>query len=294
MQSRDPVFIGGMFKSGTSLLRAMLGRHSRLFAGLETQWLAEDARTTPAERREWLERLAIFFDAPYAALDGAVGDATQAEPCLDRLMSFLSQREGKARWAEKTPYNVGAIDRILSYWPGAKVLHVMRDPRDVYASMVEIGKWEEPAVFGAHWCNTVGAARDWLGTAQGRHSAYHELRYERLVLDPEATMRDALAFLGEAWEPEVARFDGRPQDFERVQHATGKVSPMLKRLAQPLTDGRVGVWGSVLGEERWQPVQAELSRRGYDGIVAELIAETDAIAAGAERSRDAGLAEPKS
>ena len=33
----SPVFIGGMYKSGTSLLRAMLGRHSRLFAGLETQ-----------------------------------------------------------------------------------------------------------------------------------------------------------------------------------------------------------------------------------------------------------------
>ena len=65
MLTRDPIFIGGMFKSGTSLLRAMLGRHSRLFAGLETQWLAQDRQgITPEDRRAWLERLAIFFDVP--------------------------------------------------------------------------------------------------------------------------------------------------------------------------------------------------------------------------------------
>jgi len=282
MLSRDPVFIGGMFKSGTSLLRAMLGRHSRIFAGLETQWLAQDGRNTPTERREWLERLAIFFDVPPSALEQAVGDEVQADACLDRLMRFLSARDGKPRWAEKTPYNVGAIDRILTYWPDAKIIHVVRDPRDVYASMVEIGKWKEPAVFANHWCNTVGAARDWLG-AEG-HPAYHELRYEKLVLAPETAMREVLAFLGEPWEPEVAMFDGRPQDFERVQRATGKLSATLRRLVLPLTDSRIGVWAKIIGKEDWEPISVELSRRGYERLVAALIAETDAITMEAERS----------
>lgn len=35
----SPVFIGGIFKSGTSLVRVMLGQHSSFFAGLETQWM---------------------------------------------------------------------------------------------------------------------------------------------------------------------------------------------------------------------------------------------------------------
>ena len=292
MRSRDPVFIGGMFKSGTSLLRAMLGGHSRLFAGLETQWLAEsELADDPAERRAWLERLAIFFDVPSATLEGVVGDATQIEACLDRVMGFLARAEGKSRWAEKTPYNVGAIDRILSYWPDAKLLHVVRDPRDVYASMVEIGKWSEPGVFAEHWCNTVGAGRDWLGAAGGAHPAYHELRYEELVLAPEATMRAALAFLGDAWEPEIATFAGRPQDVERVQRATGKISPTLKRLAQPLTDTRVGIWRSILGQEQWAPAEAELGRRGYGELVTRLISETERICADAAQSQSAGLAE---
>jgi hypothetical protein len=292
MRSRDPVFIGGMFKSGTSLLRAMLGGHSRLFTGLETQWLAQiELVGDPSERRAWLERLAIFFDVPCDTLEEVVGDASEIEACLDRLMGFLARAEGKSRWAEKTPYNVANIDRILSYWPGAKVLHVVRDPRDVYASMVEIGKWSEPQVFAGHWCNTVGAGRDWIRAAGGVHPAYHELRYEELVLAPEATMREVLAFLGDAWEPEIAAFAGRPQDFERVQRATGKTSPTLQRLAQPLTESRVGIWRSITGEEHWALAEAELGRRGYDELVQSLIGETDLICAKAAESKCAGLAE---
>jgi hypothetical protein len=292
--SGNPVFIGGMFKSGTSLLRAMLGRHSRLFAGLETQWLARGLQVSaPEDRRAWLERLSVFFDAPYTALEQAVGDASEVEACLDRLMDFLAHREGKSRWVEKTPYNAGHIHRILSAWPDAKVLHVVRDPRDAYASTVEIGKWSEPGSFVEHWCNIVGAARDWLGGEGGTHPAYHELRYERLVLAPEATMREVVAFLGEAWDPEVARFDGRPQDLERVQRATGKTSSTLKRLAMPLTDSRIGIWRSLIGEDGWGPAQAELDRRGRGDLVQALTAETDAICAEAAEMGYAGLVERK-
>jgi hypothetical protein len=106
-------------------------------------------------------------------------------------------------------------------------------------------------------------------------------------------MREALAFLGEAWEPGVAMFDGRPQDFERVQRATGKLSATLQRLALPLTDSRIGVWTKISGGEGWDPVSAELSRRGYERLVAALIAETDAITMAVERAGCLGLAGSK-
>jgi len=292
MRSRNPVFIGGMFKSGTSLLRAMLGAHPRLFAGLETQWLAEKAQVQDiGERKAWLERLAIFFDVPRQKLEETAGGALDIETCLDRLLSVLARREGKFRWVEKTPYNAGSIDRILRQWPHAKVLHVLRDPRDVYASMVEMGKWSELSVFARHWCNTVGVARNWLTAAGGTHPGYRELRYEALVLAPEATMRSVLAFLGETWEPRLSMFDGRPQDFERVRQATGKVSTTLKRLAQPLNESRIGIWSSIIGEEGWAPVQAELARRGYGDIVQSLIGDTEMISAEAARTGCTGLVE---
>ena len=40
--SSNPIFVGGYFKSGTSLLRALLGQHPDIASGLETHWFAID------------------------------------------------------------------------------------------------------------------------------------------------------------------------------------------------------------------------------------------------------------
>ena len=273
----SPVFIGGMYKSGTSLLRAMLGRHSRLFAGLETQWVREAWTGDDDARQEWLERMAVFFDASPGELSAACGSAQDIETCLDRAMSFLTKRAGKSRWVEKTPGNAGQIARILSGWPRAKVLHIIRDPRDVYASMIETGKWVEPEQFVTRWCETIGAARRWLSSQGGEHLAYHEPRYEQLVSGPVEEMQRVLGFLGEPWEPQVADFDGQPDDFDRVLRATGKESRTLRRLAAPLTIARVGVWKQVVPLDRWAAVRRELVRRGEGPLVDELTSEPTAV-----------------
>jgi hypothetical protein len=284
MQS-NPIFIGGMYKSGTSLLRAMLGHHSHLFAGLETQWLNERWSGAPGRmREEWLERLAVFFDAPATELEAACGDAADVETCLDRVLSFLTRRAGKERWIEKTPGNAGAIDRILDHWPNARVLHIIRDPRDVYASMIESRKWTVPEDFAERWTGTVGAARQWLERQGGAHPAYYELRYERLVQDPEGETRRILDFLGEPFEARVAEFLGQSEDFDRVRKATGKESPTLQRLAEPITTARVGVWKDVVGHERWSAVEAELIRDGNGALVEEILREDEAPDPGAERA----------
>jgi hypothetical protein len=277
MQSNHPIFIGGMYKSGTSLLRAMLGHHSHLFAGLETQWIHEHWENGAAQaRREWLERLAVFFDAPLAELEAACGDASDVETCLDRVLSFLAARAGKARWIEKTPGNAGAIGRILDHWPDARVLHIIRDPRDVYASMIESRKWTVPQDFARRWTDTVVAARNWLAEHGGTHPAYYELRYERLVRAPEEETRKILEFLGEPFEDGVAEFLGQAEDFDRVRRATGKESPTLQRLSEPITTSRVGVWKDVVPPEQWLAVETELRRDGGGTLVEELMEDGDA------------------
>jgi len=40
----SPIFVGGYFKSGTSLLRALLGQHPDVASGLETHWFAIDPK----------------------------------------------------------------------------------------------------------------------------------------------------------------------------------------------------------------------------------------------------------
>lgn len=271
----EPIFIGGMYRSGTSLLRAMLGRHSCLYAGLETQWLYEDWTST-GDRRQWLQRLSSFYDASVDVLEEACGSSLTLEPSLDAVMQFLARRAGKSRWIEKTPGNVGVIDRILQNWPRARVLHIVRDPRDVYASHIEAAKWTEPEEFAERWCNTVGAAADWLKAEGHHHPAYFELRYERLVLAPVEETQRILAFLDQPWEQQVAVFDGQSGDFERVRAVTGKESTSLRRLTEPLSAKRVALWRHVLRPGMWDGVRRAIEDRGYGHVLDTVIAQGDA------------------
>jgi hypothetical protein len=101
-----------------------------------------------------------------------------------------------------------------------------------------------------------------------------EVRYERLVLNPEDAMRQVIAFLGEDWEPACAAFEGKPDDFEKVRAATGKESTTLKSLAAPLTGARVGLWRRVLNQADLAAVRAAADGAGLATLYDRIIAET--------------------
>src|SRR4051794_14011535 len=126
-----------MFKSGTSLLRAMLGQHSAIASGLETYWFdwQWSARESDSMKVMYC-RLAHFFDMRVAEVSALAMKSNSAEAFLSGLMSEVAQRQGKPRWAEKTPGNIAHADRIWKAWPDAQIIHIIRDPRDVFASLV--------------------------------------------------------------------------------------------------------------------------------------------------------------
>src|SRR5690606_33444432 len=97
-----------------------------------------------------------YFGLQAADVRAFHAEASSPESFLDRLMRAVAARQGKPRWLEKTPGNIAHVDRIWSAWPDAQVLHIVRDPRDVYASLVEAKKWTAADVFAEHWCATIG------------------------------------------------------------------------------------------------------------------------------------------
>lgn len=270
--SRAPVFIGGMFKSGTTLLRAMLSQHGAIASGLETYWFGWDwEKRQEPEFQQALDRLTTFFDLDRAELAVMAQAAPTPEGFLDTMMRAVADRDGKRRWAEKTPGNVAHVDRIWAHWSDAPVVHIIRDPRDIFASLVEAKKWDTAEEFASRWCAIVGEGERLRVRLQPDSDHYHAIRYEDLIRAPEPTMRAVLAFLGEPWEPAVAKFEGRGEDFDKVRDATGKESTTLARLRQPLGDERVGIWQRVLSAAQVAEIRAAVEARGfaelYDRIV---------------------------
>jgi hypothetical protein len=260
-----PFFIGGMYKSGTSLLRAMLGKHSMIAAGLETYWfdLKWSADPLAGKNGERLYKIRDLFGIDNKVFLSIVLSSYSKEDFLTKFMGHWAHTLNKVRWLEKTPGNILFLDVIFQNWPNAKVIHIIRDPRDVYASLVEAKKWDTPEQFVEKWSLVFLASKQFkscsdLLTAEN----YVEVRYEDLIANPELTVRKLLDFLGLPYEPHIKDFDGEKSDFSDVKRVTGKESTTLQRLKQPLTATRVGLWPRVLSDKQVFDFEREIEAHG--------------------------------
>ena len=151
------IFVVGASRSGTNLVRALLNAHSTLWISGETHYF-DDLRprlpgngTEPlaGEDRERCERyfLALshrafgqagdpgesrFDRGELRALAGELGGSGDAY--FEALCRLRAGRHGRERWGEKTPRHVYRIDELLTVFPEAKVVCLVRDPRAVVAS----------------------------------------------------------------------------------------------------------------------------------------------------------------
>lgn len=97
-------------------------------------------------------------------------------------------------WVEKTPYNEYFAEQIFSWWPQARCIHVVRDPRDNYATYRRKHPNLSPERFSRGWNTSLGAALQ----NRSRYGAerYLVLRYEDLTSQPEEIVPQLVSFLG--------------------------------------------------------------------------------------------------
>ncbi len=204
--STAPIFVVGCQRSGTTMLRLILDSHSRISCGPETRFLEDMERIVGSDwkrlsqygfaQEEWLRRIAVFFGG---------------------IQSDYAAARGKQRWADKSPRYAMKLDFILRVFPDAQIVHVIRDGRDVAVShRKRFGYWS-CVKSSVKWPRYIAQARAG-GVTLPAHQ-YHELRYEALVTDQEATLRELMDFLGEAWEPEMLDFESHAHDVPARYHA---------------------------------------------------------------------------
>ena len=267
----SPIFIGGLFKSGTSLLRAMLGQHSSIAAGLESYWFDLDWDGPRDEKfRDHIDRLRKFYDMDEATIAVLISKSKTTLDFLDRFMMAYTNRIGKKRWAEKTPGNIMYLDRIYNEFPEAKFIHIIRDPKDVFASLRQISKWDSVQVFVEMWCRFFGTEARLKKELEPGPEKYTTIRYESLIMDPVHTMCAVVKFLEEEWEDSVAQFSGKNDEYEKVLTVTGIASTTLDRLRKPLGKNRIGIWESTLQEEEIIAVRDGVRENGLLPLFTEI------------------------
>lgn len=255
MVVNSPIFIGGLRKSGTTLLRVLIAKHSNIFGGLETHWFSTDIcdnwRDSNLRRHKYLQK---FFNVNRDEFERIKANSINGLDFFDKFMSFCAKRAGKKRWVEKTPDNIMNISLIRNQWPSAKFIHVVRDLRDVYASW-KLNKKDNLKLFIEkvhHICNSLG---DMLGQ---KTNLYLEVNYHTLVFNPTQAMTTVLKHIDEPWVYGIDRNDNGSREFEKVKQITGKESSTLLSLKKPIFTNSVGQWKKVLTIKEVVIIEREL------------------------------------
>ncbi len=256
-----PVFIGGLMKSGTSLLRVLLGQHPNLYATFESHWfdpaIRDEWENPDSRRMTFLRRFLEIADTCYAGLVETKRQTPDRE-FIDIVYAAMVQCAGKARWIDKTPDNVLHRDEIAAIWPDATLIHVTREPRDCFASWKD-KRGDTLDIFLA------AAGRVWDGTADvlgcAPQPGYLEVDYNALVSQPAEVMAPLLDALGEPWDHRVATLDTDAMVGERetVKAVTGRDSHTNRSLVRPIFTDSVGQWRRILTEDEAKTIRTELS-----------------------------------
>jgi hypothetical protein len=226
-QPRDAaIFVGGMPRSGTSLMRDILGSHPdvAMFFGELPLWrelaaahagrslaraadrdaLIRDLATHPRMRRA-----GMTLDSAALAKALAEESAVSLGTVFAHALRQYARREGKPRWGVKDPRNEFHADQIFAELPAARVVHMLRDPRDILAS--------QRAMWGSRAQHIVSTTHDWRRSAAlaQRHQAVHRgsyavVRYEDLVIDPARVVRDVCRTLDLDYQPAMLDLAGNP------------------------------------------------------------------------------------
>lgn len=214
-----PVFIIGMPRSGTKLLRELLNGHSQIsIPSGETSflpywihhWQEYGDLSRPENFKQFYETVIKFRYFVYMKeQDALISQATWFQTCRNfsvaGVFEALVRHDSDAAWetniiwGDKSPAYIDHITLLKSVFPQARFLHVIRDVRD-YCLSVQKAWGKNPVRAAQRWADSVAQARQ-AGRQCGRD--YLEIAYEELLNQPETTIRNCCQWLELKFEPEM-------------------------------------------------------------------------------------------
>jgi len=311
-------FVVGWPKSGTTWVQGMLNQHPEILCRGEGKFFGRDDRNetfekVPVNARGQMLRPGSLFNILGESDDLRVwlertwwtreGDTEEQISLLVReaTLGFLGRelfKTNKKIVGDKTPFaGVGSVREIGEILPEAKVIHVVRDGRDVAISHTH-HRWnrvrpveeggrltpeeqdkrdryrEDPEKFVAAGESIfseeyiTGAATSWRSQVGGAHrdgpsllgDNYAEVRYEDLLTRPEQEMRRLFRLLGARDDEEIVRRCVEKRSFESItQRSAGEEDSS--------SFFRKGVAGD------WRSVFTERDRQLYEEIAGDLLSD---------------------
>jgi protein-tyrosine sulfotransferase len=277
MLSCRPLFIVSSGRSGTTLLRSMLAAGGLIAIPPETQVIPLSIRRFYALQYlgwEDLSRLIIalfeshrhfpIWQVNLGAAYQVAMSLPESERSLARIIEevfrcYASQQFPEADiWGDQSPLNTLYLPWIKRTFPHGRYLHLLRDGRDMVASMMDRGGTSlEQSTW--RWITSVKNAIDLQRQLPAEQ--FLEVRYEDLVSAPEPIMELICQFIEIDYRPIMLDFWKSPTTLEHRYHS------FHRNLDRPVFTDSIGKWRTRLTSNQQAYVLAKtktlLKQLGY-------------------------------
>ena len=255
-KSLEPIFIVGHPRSGTTMLAAILARHSEVAIPPETNFFLGVCPSNLLGKRERIFRknrgqalIDELTNAPMfkhlninsnLVLKYFNGRSITYRNLFISLLQAYSEANGKRRFGEKSPWHLSHVDTIIRWYSRCKIVSITRDGRDVVLSCLK-APFTHSNIY-LHCIAWRKAARLSIHFKQLYKENFLNVKYENILLTPEKMLKKIDHFCG--IEYELNQLD--------PSISTGIISEHEKKwksnVEKPLDPSRISAWKTTASE----------------------------------------------
>jgi hypothetical protein len=278
-------FIIGRPRSGTTMLRLLFEAHPHVTIPPESPFILSlykkygritDWNDSMIEeycddvyKQRYFDKWLIPKDELLKHLMESAGENTYQNIAKKTCLAYKSvyDKQEIRLIGDKNPGYSLYISRIHKIFPEAKIIHITRDYRDNYLSLINVN-FEVPIVPLVIYRWKFALHEAWK--LKKKHPGLmYSIKYEDLAADPEKHFRELCRFMDIEYDPSVMSFHEKKTEVEKAYTGSTEIGIIHKSLMNPISTQRMNLW------------KTQMSRR--DIRIADLVAGKSADKAGYQR-----------
>ena len=208
------IFIIGVGRSGTSLLQSILNSHSKISFLPETQFLRnyvfkKNVSINKSNYKEIISQLEK--DPRFSRLNICpkivIEKSKNMIDVYRNITNFFLKNKNKEIIGDKDPKIIENIEVLNYFFPNSKIIHIIRDPRDVVLSRTK-ARWSKKYPYFMHsiiYYLQMTLGRKMLYKYYNKNNFY-EIKYEDLIKDPDYELKKICNFLEVEYENNILNY----------------------------------------------------------------------------------------
>ena len=197
------IWLFGASRSGTNVFQLMLDLHKEISSGWDVNFIFDHLRKYPGSDKWTYDLESLRLDRIFQLYKLDIFDSEDAK---EILLHFLNQIRRRTQGILVVTIHRN-LDKLSSFFPDAKIIHIIRDPRDVAKSCINMG-WAGNSYYAVgEWLNVENSWEAYESTFNTENVM--EIFFKSLISDTKTQLEAVCRFIGVPFSPDMLDYPSR-------------------------------------------------------------------------------------